>query len=782
MKDLTIAIAGNPNCGKSTLFNGLTGARQKVGNWPGVTVDRLEGRYRDQDLSVCVVDLPGVYTLGALPGSESLDEKLARDFIHSGEADIIIDIVDAGNLERNLYLTAQLLEMGVPMIVALNMMDTAKKDGIEVDAAALSDRLGCPVVPMAAARGAGIEELKGRIREIAETRAVPTQSVDYGHAVEKAISRLEPVFSGPADADGTPARWLVARLLEGDDLALSLIDGTGRDELAAVTKELEAELGEDVDILIADGRFTFANRIAGLAAQRTGEVRRKTSDVIDKVVLNGWAGPIIFIGLMYLMFMFTINLGGAFIDVFDLAAAAVFVDGLGTVMTAIGLPDWTRVVVADGIGGGIQVVATFIPIIGFLYLFLSLLEDSGYMARAAFLMDRLMRAVGLPGKSFVPLIVGFGCNVPAIMATRTLEQERDRIMTVMMAPFMSCGARLAVYALFAAAFFPVGGQNIVFALYFIGIAVAMATGLILRFTVLRGETNPFIMELPAYHIPRPRDVLINAWTRLKSFLFGAGKIIVVVVAVLSVLNSIGTDGSFGNEDSDKSVLSAIGRSIVPVFTPMGITEDNWPATVGIFTGIFAKEAVVGTLDALYSSIDAQNDNGNGNGGEETSGDEAFSLTAALSEAVATIPENLSSLRDLVADPLGFSIVQSDGLDQAAADQEVSLATFGSMQQRFDGTAGAMAYLLFILLYVPCVAALGAVNRETGPRWTTFAALWTTGVAFYVSISVYQLARLGDHPMTSIAWVAGLNLVLAVFIYAMRLKGRHEPTAVPAEAG
>jgi len=348
------------------------------------------------------VDLPGVYTLGALPGSESLDEKLARDFIHSGEADIIVDIVDAGNLERNLYLTAQLVEMGVPMIVALNMMDTAKKDGIEVDAEALSEKLGCPVVPMIAARGEGIDALKREIREIANSRSVPTATVDYGHAVEAAIARLAPVFAPVAEADATPAHWLVVRLLEGDDLALSLIDGTGRDELAAVTKELEAELGEDADILIADGRFTFANRIAGQVALRTGEVRRKTSDLIDKVVLNNWAGPVIFIGLMYLMFMFTINLGGAFNDFFDLAAAAVFVDGLGSVMTAIGLPDWTRVVIADGIGGGIQVVATFIPIIGFLYLFLSVLEDSGYMARAAFLMDRLMRSVGLPGNPSYP--------------------------------------------------------------------------------------------------------------------------------------------------------------------------------------------------------------------------------------------------------------------------------------------------------------------------------------------------------------------------------------------
>jgi ferrous iron transport protein B len=308
------------------------------------------------------------------------------------------------------------------------------------------------------------------------------------------------------------------------------------------------------------------------------------------------------------MFMFTINIGSAFVDFFDQSIGALFVDGLSKVLLQLDLPQWFIVLVTQGVGGGIQVIATFIPIIGFLFMFLSALEDSGYMARAAFVMDRFMRMIGLPGKSFVPMIVGFGCNVPAIMATRTLENQRDRILTNLMNPFMSCGARLPVYALFAAAFFPVGGQNLVFGLYLLGIAIAVLTGLIMRHTLFKGESAPFIMELPAYHLPTARGVFIRTWDRLKSFLFNAGKVIIPMVLVLNFLNAMGTDGSFGQENSNKSVLSEIGRGLTPAFKPMGIEKDNWPATVGIFTGILAKEAVVGTLDALYSQLSTTTEN------------------------------------------------------------------------------------------------------------------------------------------------------------------------------
>lgn len=382
-----------------------------------------------------------------------------------------------------------------------------------------------------------------------------------------------------------------------------------------------------------------------------------------------------------------------------------------------------------------------------------------------------MRAIGLPGKAFVPLIVGFGCNVPSIMAARTLEQERDRIITAMMAPFMSCGARLAVYALFAAAFFPVGGQNMVFALYLIGIAVAIGTGFILKKTLLMGVSTPFVMELPPYHVPQVSGVLLHAWTRLKGFMFGAGKIIVMVVTVLSFLNSIGTDGSFGNEDSERSVLSAIGRGIVPVFKPMGLQENNWPATVGIFTGIFAKEAVVGTLDALYSSLDAPLQNASDT---EAPG---FDMIAGLADALASIPENLGALGSLLTDPLDIGSVESENLQGAAQAQDVSMDTFGAMVSRFDGQAGAFAYLLLILLYTPCVAVLGAINRELGPRWTMFSAGWTTAMAYTVSVGFYQAATFARHPASSAAWLGGLAAAFATTIFVMRQKGLREHTPI-----
>jgi len=462
---------------------------------------------------------------------------------------------------------------------------------------------------------------------------------------------------------------------------------------------------------------------------------------------------------MYLMFMFTINVGGSFIDFFDIAFGAVFVEGFGAVLKSFGLPELATLLLADGIGGGIQVVATFIPVIVFLYLFLSVLEDSGYMARAAFVMDRAMRAIGLPGKSFVPLIVGFGCNVPAIMATRTLENHRDRLMTIVMTPFMSCGARLPVYALFAAAFFPVGGQNIVFGLYLIGIAVAVMTGLIMKNTLLKGDATPFIMELPPYHLPTIKGVLMRVWERTFTFATEAGKIIVPMVLVLNVLNAIGTDGSFGNENSNKSVLSAVGRTIAPVFSPMGLDEENWPAAVGIFTGVLAKEAVVGTLDSLYTSLAASD---NPSIAEEQG---PFSLTGRLVEAVETIPANLGEALEAWTDPLGIGIGDVSNLEQAAETQEVASGTFGAMASRFDGAAGAFAYLLFILLYSPCTAAMAAVYRESDGIWTLFVTGWSTGLAYISATVFYQAAIFSRTPSVSAVWLGGMaGLMVATIIF------------------
>ncbi|KJS31893.1 MAG: iron transporter FeoB [Desulfatitalea sp. BRH_c12] len=767
MNDYVIGVVGNPNCGKTTLFNALTGARQRVGNWPGVTVDRKSGDYRHEGKKIELVDLPGIYSLSAA----SLDEEVARNYILSGAADLIVNIVDASNLERNLYLTVQLLEMNAPLVVALNMMDMARERRIEIDGPALARRLGCPVVALVAAKNQGIEALKSVINQAAGEKAAPDVQVTYPAEIEKTIAALLPeIREEMLDSKMNP-RWGAVKLLESDPVVAGIVSAASRNLRDRHLARIEEKLGEEADILVADSRYGLIRQLTEGTVKRGSRVSRTQSDKIDRIVLDRMMGIPIFLVAMYLVFMVTINVGGAFIDFFDVFAATLFVDGFNELLSAVGSPDWLSAILADGIGGGIQTVATFIPPIGFMFLCLCLLEDSGYMARAAFVMDRLMRFIGLPGKAFVPMLVGFGCNVPAIMATRTLENQRDRTLSVMMSPFMSCGARLPVYALFAAAFFPVGGQNIVFGLYLIGIGFAVLTGLVLKSTVLQGEITPFVMELPPYHLPTAKGILLRTWDRLKTFMFRAGKIILPVVAVLSFLNTLGTDGTFGNEDSDKSALSAIGRSITPAFAPMGLSEENWPAAVGIFTGIFAKEAVVGTLDALYSQMDAAP--------QDSEAEAPFDLAGGIGDALNTIPENLIGLADLVLDPLGLSIGDVSNIETAAEAQAVELATFGSMVKLFNGRIGAFAYLLMVLLYIPCVAATAAIYRETNLRWTLFACAWTAGLAYGTATLFYQIATIGRHPAGSLSWIAVLGALFAAVVFFMRQMGRKAQGAGPA---
>ena len=761
MSHNTIALLGNPNCGKTTLFNDLTGANQQVGNWPGVTVDRKEGSYRYGDTTVKVVDLPGIYAVDAEAGDSSIDETIARDYLLSGEAQVVVNIIDASNLERNLYLTTQILEMGVPLVVALNMTDVAEDQGIRVNPTLLAERVGCPVVSMVASHNDGVEALRRSIDEMLAAPVLPTAQVVYPSLLEEALTALTPAIAAahPTARD----RWTALKLLEYDDASAPNVTPAVLQQVSEQRHRIHQVLGEDIDIAIADSRYGYAHRLVNNVATRPREISLTTSDKIDQVVLNRWLGIPIFLGVMYLLFMFAINVGGAFIDFFDILFGTIFVDGFGAVLAAIGLPEIVQVVLAGGMGGGIQTVATFIPVIGCLFLFMAFLEDSGYMARAAFVMDRFMRFVGLPGKSFVPMLVGFGCNVPAIMATRTLESRRDRILTILMNPFMSCGARLPVYALFAAAFFPRAGQNIVFALYLIGMGMAVVTGLIMKHTLLKGEAAPFVMELPTYHMPTLKGVLIRTWERLKSFIVRAGKVIVVMVMVLSLMNSIGTDGSSGKEDSDNSILSSVSQTITPVFAPMGVSQENWPATVGIFTGVFAKEAVVGTLDSLYGAL---GDDAAIAAGEATEA-EGFDFFGNIGEAFATIPANLADLGGTLLDPLGLSVGDVSTLDTAAEEQAVAYTTFGQMALRFDTRVAAFAYLLFVLMYFPCVAAMGAVYRETNAGWTAFVGLWTTGLAYWSAVLYYQVMTFAQHPATATAWIVGLTAIAIASFVLMR---------------
>ncbi len=698
MSLFTIALIGNPNCGKTTLFNNLTGAHQKVGNWPGVTVEKKSGTMMLGDQSVEIVDLPGIYSLEQ--DYLGLDEIIARDFLRQESYDLVINIIDATNLERNLVLTQQVLEASQNVVVALNMVDVAHQNGVEIDVVALSKKLGVMVVPIVASRGTGVDGLKFYMQESLTAGKKPEteRSVEVSHDTDEATGD---------------------KLIRRYHTAKRLVDGV---------------------MLMTP-------------------VEHSLTEQIDRWVLNRWLGIPFFLFMMYAMFTVAISFGAVFIDFFDILFGVVFVDSSRWLLTWSGFPEWLVVLLADGLGSGIQLVATFIPVIGFLFLCLSILEDSGYMSRAAFVVDRLMSKLGLPGNAFVPLIVGFGCNVPSVMAARTLGRDSDRLLTIAMAPFMSCGARLTVYALFAAAFFPNNGQNIVFLLYLLGIGMAVLTGWVFRKQIFAAEMTPSFQEMPAYHLPVIRNILLTTWFRLRAFVFRAGKTIVLVVIALSFLNSIGTDGSFGHANTDKSALSVVGKAITPLFVPIGLSRDNWPATVGLFTGLFAKEAVVGTLDALYS------------GSEMIDLNAPPDINAAVQAAFMSIVTNASELLGHLGDPLGLDMGDLGDQAKMAEVQGVNTSTLTNMASLFGSQLAAFSYLVFILLYAPCVAVLGAIAKEAGWRWMALVFCWSTGLAYVTASTVYQLGSFSAHPLFSGLWLLGCVLVMIVAIGSLKRIGR-----------
>jgi ferrous iron transport protein B len=703
-----IALIGNPNCGKTTLFNLFTGANQKVGNWPGVTVEKKFGYFELEDKSIELVDLPGIYSLEQ--DYSGIDEKIAQDYLEQSDIGLIINIVDATNLERSLVLTQQLMDRGIPMLLVMNMLDVAQQQGITVSANKLADKLQLPVIAMVASRKQGIDELRSAL--IKKINSAP-----------EIASEQEAPLSSASTAT-------TEKLLQRYHQSRQLINGV-------------------VEV---------------------SPTHHSLSERIDAVVINRWLGIPFFLLMIYMIFTIAVNLGAVFIDFFDILFDAVLVDGTTWLLREVSAHEVIVTLLAQGVGGGITLVATFIPVIGFLYLCLSVLEGSGYMSRAAFVIDRAMSGIGLPGNAFVPLIVGFGCNVPAVMAARSLGRDSDRLMTIAMAPFMSCGARLTVYALFAAAFFQENGQNIVFGLYLLGIALAIFTGWIFRKQLFTDEITPSFQEMPAYHVPIIRNILLTTWFRLKSFILRAGKTIVVVVIGLSFLNSISTDLSFGNEDSENSILSVIGKSITPAFAPLGIEEDNWPATVGLFTGMFAKEAIVGTLDALYSESSADAYDGS-----------PPDLIAAVGEAFSSIGTELVTLSSSLADPLGISIGDVSDLDAVADEQDIESSTLTNMAALFSGPFAAFCYLVFILLYAPCVAVLGAITKEAGWHWMLLVFGWSTGLAYITATVIYQIGTFSVNPLFSSIWIVSMLTILVVFILNLkRLSSKMVPqNLIPA---
>ena len=708
-KPLHLALVGFANSGKSTFFNNLSGANQKTGNWTGVTVAVKQQTFQFNQQATLLSDLPGISSL-TTRAQQGKDLSITQQFIAEQAIDCIINVVDATQLKRQLYLTTQILELGLPVVVVLNKFD--RNEALGIDTKRLAKELGCQVFT--------------------------ANSLDKNTLanVEKKLSVLPQPAKRPAN------------LIIPQDILIKLETNEQCEPKSLLSLELSScnnsgcQQTDKDTLAIMQSRYEFIHQTIARAQHHESQPQT-LSDKLDNFILHPWLGIPIFLGIMYLLFMFAINVGSAFIDFFDVIAGAVFVDYPQKFLTEFGFPQWLLALI-EGAGLGIQTVATFIPVIACLFVGLSLLESSGYLARAAFVVDSVMQKIGLPGKAFVPLIVGFGCTVPAVMSARILDNERERITTIMMSPFMSCGARLPVYALFAAAFFPESGQNLVFLLYLIGITAALFTGFLLKHTVLMGNNSVNIMELPLYEMPKWWFLLQRVWQRTRSFILGAGKTIVIVVCVLNFFNSLGTDGEFGHHDSQESLLSKSAQVVTPLLAPMGVKEDNWQASVGIITGLFAKEALVATFNSLYS----------------TQSDESAKLASAAEiwqEATDSIKENLLGIK--ADDPLGVNIGDVTSLEVAAQEQGVEESTFTVMQAAFAGKIGAFSYLLFILLYTPCAAAMGAIKNEVGSRWAGFAALWSFALAYLSATFVYQIATISADPVT-----ASISIGVVVLIF------------------
>lgn len=731
-----IALIGNPNCGKTTIFNGLTGLKQHVGNWPGVTVEKKEGRVRLADgTEADLVDLPGIYSFGV----SSEDERASYEYLLSRSADLYVNVADATSIERNLYLTLLLAETGAPMVVVLTMADIALQRRIKVDVEHLSEHLGVPVIAINGNSQGDLAKLSAALERALRSKPRCKLEVPYPDEICRELDILSSAVVKTSEKLRFPPKWVAMRALEGDSLVAAMLReyrDLASEIVSASSARVEGILGQTPDAAFAEARYGL---ISGLCKDvvSIGTERISATEILDGIFVNRFLGIPLFFGLIYVVFWLTQYLGGAFIDFFEISGNAVFVEGMRSALSFFGAPGWLHSLLADGLGAGVRTIASFIPPIFFMFLCLSLLEDSGYMARAAFVMDRAMRAVGLPGKSFVPLLVGFGCSVPAILATRTLESKRDRFLTVFMTPFMSCGAKLPVYVVFGAAFFSDNPGKMVFMLYLSGAILGILSGFMLRRTLFRGEPSHFIMELPPYHLPRLRHILIHTWERLSMFIFRAGKVIVPMVLLLGILNSFGSGG--------ESLLSRAGKKMTPVFAPMGVEKENWPAAVALVTGLFAKESVVGTLTSIYGQ-----EEGMVRAEEEPV---KTSFLAEMGKAVKSIPDNIAAL-------FTGEEEQEDGGD----------AIYGKMREHFRfGRHQAFAYLLFVLLYVPCVAATGAAFKELGYLFGTLFVCYLTTLGWSVATLYYQLS-IGRNPL----WIAAALLLQAANFLLFRLLGRRKP--------
>ena len=669
-----VALVGNPNAGKTTLFNALTGSNQYVGNWPGVTVEKKEGEAQVGDKRFTVVDLPGIYSLSPY----SMEEIVARRFIIQEKPDAIINIVDATNLERNLYLTMQLLELERPTVLALNFMDEVKKQGVTIDCDRLSAKLGVPVIPISARDNYNIDKLVEEAHRMMHTGLTlePDDLYDdFTHAIHH---RIGAIIHDKCYSMGIPAHWAAIKLLEGDEEVAKTLqlgpDTMARVEQVAMEYEAASPLG-DRETMLADSRYRFVEAAVRYAVQRPNNGGKKSlTERIDSIATHKYLAIPVFLAMMLVLFVVTFSGPGKWLsDLMALAIDGGVAPAAERALEALSAPDWLRGLAVDGVIAGVGGVLVFLPQIALLFFFLSMLEDTGYMARAAFVMDRTLRHFGLSGKAFIPMLMGFGCTVPAVMGARTMENEKDRRMTILLVPFMSCGARLSIYSLMTAAFFPQYGGLIVFSIYVLCLVMAILSGIFMKKTLFRGEPAPFLLELPPYRMPTAKNLWLHVWERVRDFLTRAGTVILAMSVVLWFLQNFDLGLRMVSSVED-SILAAVGNFIAPIFAPAGY--GFWQAAVALLTGLIAKEAVVSSMSVFY----------------------------------------------------GFTLTDMAGAGAAMA------ATFTQ--------PAALAFIAFCALYTPCVAAVATIRREMNSRrWTAICLGWQLAVAYVVSVVVYQLCVL-----------------------------------------
>lgn len=699
---IQVALAGNPNCGKTTLFNGLTGATQYVGNWPGVTVEKKEGKYKE-DKDIKITDLPGIYSLSPY----TLEEVVSREFLLNGNVDVVLNIIDGSNLERNLFLTTQILELGIPTVVAINMLDVIEKRKDTIDYKKLSKELGCPVLPISALKNTGIKELMAEVKKVANTQCKAKNI--YAGKVLNALNTIE--TSLPSSIEASRRFFYAVKLFERDDKIEAAIKSKAD---ADVIEAVEKSMDDDSESIITDARYTYITSVIKDCYKKGSKEVLTTSDKIDRIVTNRVLALPIFALVMWFVYYISVTTVGTIVTDWtnDVLFGEIIPPAVDSFLTSIQCADWLHGLIVDGIIGGVGAVIGFVPQMLVLFFFLAILEDCGYMARVAFIMDRIFRKFGLSGKSFIPMLIGTGCGVPAVMASRTIESDRDRKMTIMTTTFIPCGAKMPIIGLIAGAIFH-GASWVAPSAYFVGMAAVIISGIMLKKTKLfAGDPAPFVMEMPAYHTPRAVNVLRSMWERGSSFIKKAGTIILLSTIVLWFLQGFGWEkGAFGMvDDIDHSILSSIGQTFAWIFSPLG--WGDWKAAVASVTGLIAKENVVATFGQLY----------------------------------------------------GFAEVAEEGNE-----------FWGQLSASFTPLA-AYSFMVFNLLCAPCFAAMGAIKREmNNTKWFWIAIGYQCGFAYVCSLIVYQLGSLVNGGSFGFGAIVGFILLIGL-IYLLVRPSKESDTA------